>query len=503
MKKVFLLVTFLVLGTCLLEAQAQYNPKAPYEGPYKMNTWSLGVYAGPSQFYGDLREYDFWSVGTNNFDSQSERGTMHVGLTLGKQLTYLFGARLDVGGGNLKGMKRRIYNSYFNANYFQADVAATVNLKGLLFGPTKMKRWKMDLYGGVGQIWFRSTAYQLGSGRLQRRSDDSPTLRNNITELNKKASAYTQEWVIPVGFTTSYELTKNLDLGLDFRLNNVNTEKLDATVGGDPSAIYDGGEGGRLYQGGTATSFLGTPKGNSALDKYGFFAISLTYKLGKNPLRVEKKNGKWAYDFNALDAGKGFYHLRYTDPKLLVKPPKILSLAEIDSIAKANKPKEIDPRLLIDTDNDGVSDYFDKEPNTPAGSIVTGAGQKIDFDKYVKDALPGMACSEIFANVLFDTDKAIIKPEFYDLLNKVVELMNKTQCRLQMAGHADRRASDRYNVALSERRVNAVKQYLSQAGLKDPNRIVVDAYGSFKPIADNGTVDGLKKNRRVELKLMP
>jgi OOP family OmpA-OmpF porin len=39
--------------------------------------------------------------------------------------------------------------------------------------------------------------------------------------------------------------------------------------------------------------------------------------------------------------------------------------------------------------------------------------------------------------------------------------------------------------------------------LKDPNRILVDAYGSFKPIADNGTVEGLKKNRRVELKLMP
>ncbi|MEZ4902402.1 MAG: hypothetical protein R2822_11920 [Spirosomataceae bacterium] len=294
MKKVFLLITVMLVGVCLLDTQAQYNPKAPYEGPYKMNTWSLSAYVGPSQFYGDLREYDFWPVGGSNFDTRSERGTMHVGLSLGKQLTYLFGARLDVGGGNLKGMKRRIYQSYFNANYFQADISGTVNLKGLLFGPTKMKRWKMDVYAGAGQVWFRSTAYQLGTGRIQRRSDDSPTLRNDITKLNQKASAYTQEWVLPVGFTTSYELTKNLDLGIDFRLNNVNTEKLDATVGGDPSAIYDGGEGGRLYQGGTPTSFLGTPKGNSALDKYGFFAVSLTYKLGKNPLRVEKKmeNGR-------------------------------------------------------------------------------------------------------------------------------------------------------------------------------------------------------------------
>jgi OmpA-OmpF porin, OOP family len=502
MKKVSLLVTTLLMGSLLMEAQgqatstspsqSQYNPKAPYEGPYKLNTWSVSAYAGASQFYGDLRQYDFWPVSKNGFDSQSERGTYHVGVSVGKQLSYLFGARVDFGGGNLKGMKRRLYGSYFRGNYFQADITGTVNIKGLLFGPTKLKHWKMDIYAGAGQIWFRSTAYQLGSGRLQRRSDDSPTLRNNVTEFNKAASKYTQEWSIPVGFTVDYELNKDFDLGLDFRLNNVNTEKLDATIGGDGSSFYDGA--GLLY--GNENS---TPKGNSALDKYGFMTVKLTYKLGANKTRVTKQNGKYVYDPD----GQGIYHLRYTDPKLLVKPPKILSLAEIDSVAKANKPKDIDPRLLTDTDNDGVSDFFDKEPNTPAGSIVTGGGQKIDFDKYVKDALPGMACTEIFANILFDTDKAIIKPEFYDMLNKVVELMNKTQCRLQMAGHADRRANDRYNVALSTRRVSAVKQYLAQAGLKDPNRVVVDAYGSFKPVADNGTKEGLSKNRRVELKLLP
>ena len=514
MKKVALLVLSLVSGFLAVEtnaqtktassskeATAQYNPKATYDGPYKLNTWSVSVYTGPSQFYGDIREYDFWPVGgPANFNTRSERGTAHLGVSVGKQLTYLFGARLDFGGGNLKGMKRRIYNSYFNANYFQADVAGTVNLKGLLFGGNKLKRWKMDAYAGFGQIWFRSTAYELGTGRIQRRSDDSPTLRTNTAELNKKASAYTQEWVIPVGFNTSYELTKNIDLGIDFRFNNVNTEKLDATVGGDNSAIYFGQGGGSLTGGDNGA----TPKGASALDKYGFMAVTATYKLGKNPLRVEKKNGKWAYDpEQKINGQPAFYNLRYTDPRLLVKPPKILSLAEIDSIAQANKPKEIDPRLLTDTDNDGVSDFFDKEPNTPAGSIVTGAGQKMDFDKYVKDALPGMACTEIFTNILFDTDKAIIKPEFYDVLTKLVELMNKTQCRLQLAGHADRRATDRYNVALSERRVNAVKQYLAQAGLKDVNRIMVDSYGSFKPIADNSMVDGLKKNRRVEIKLLP
>ncbi len=504
MKKVSLLtITFALCSALLFAQQAQYNSKAAYEGPYKLNTWSVSAYVGPSQFYGDLRTYDFWPVTKQSFDSQSEAGTYHFGASLGKQLTYLFGARLDLGVGTLAGMKRKTYFSYFRGNYFQADVTGTVNIKGLLFGPSKMKHWKADVYAGVGQMYYKSTAYELGTGRVRRRSDDSPTLRNDVANLNKAASSYSHDWVIPVGFNLSYEINKNFDLGLDFRLNHVNTEKLDATVGGDPTSMYDCSLCGRLWEQATGDPFSagnvsGAPRGNSALDKYGFAAVSLTYKLGQNKMRVEKRNGKYVYNPDA-----GLYHLRYTDPKLLVKPPKILTLAEIDSVAKANKPKEIDPRLLTDTDNDGVSDFFDKEPNTPAGSVVTGAGQKIDFDKYCATATAASPCAEIFTNILFDTDKAIIKPEYYDVLTKVVELMNKTTCRMQLAGHTDRRSSDKYNVALSERRVNAVKQYLAQAGLKDTNRIIVDAFGSFKPVADNGTVEGLKRNRRVELKLLP
>ena len=266
-----------------------------------------------------------------------------------------------------------------------------------------------------------------------------------------------------------------------------------ATYGGDYSR--NPGDGFNFDQLPTAH------KGNSALDKYGYGAIALTYKLGKNPLRVSKVDGKYTYD---PDQG-GYYHLRYTDPRLLVKPPKILTMEEMDSVAKANRPKDIDPRLLLDTDGDGVSDFFDKEPNSPAGSVVDGSGRVIDFDQYVKNALAnGAACNEIFANVMFDTDKNEIKPEYREMLNNVATLMNRSGCRLQLAGHADRRASDRYNMALSRRRVDAVRDYLvNEGGLKDQSKVVVDYFGSFKPIADGATTEGLMKNRRVELRLMP
>lgn len=492
MKKVSLLIGTLLVGSMLaFQSNAQqlsspqifqaqpnspdYNPKASYDGPYKLNTWSISGHFGPSLFYGDLREYDFFPVTGNNNDTHSEWGTVQGGLSINKQLSYLFGLRLDGSIGTLTGMKRRNYFRYFKTNYADVSLSGTVNLKGLLLGPTKMKHWKIDAYTGFGMMFYDANSFDLTGG------------------VPIRSTGKTNDWIIPVGLTVNYELTKRLDLGLDFRINNTNSDFVDATYGGDYSRTPT--DGFKVDQLPTAR------KGNSALDKYGYTAIMLTYKLGKNPLRVKKEDGKYTYD---PEQG-GFYNLRYTDPRLLVKPPKILTLEEMDSVAKANRPKDIDPRLLLDTDGDGVSDFFDKEPNSPAGSVVDGSGRVIDFDQYVKNALAsGAACAEIFANVMFDTDRNEIKPEYREMLNNVATLMNRSGCRLQLAGHADRRASDRYNMALSRRRVDAVRNYLiNEAGLKDQSKVVIDYFGSFKPIADGATREGLMKNRRVEMRLMP
>ncbi len=483
----------LALGSlCTLSGQAQdttslanrYNPNALYEGPNKLNTWSISVSAGSPQFFGDLRQYDFWPSGANSDKSQSERGAWGASVYINKQFSHLFGASLVGDIGTLKGTKYRIYNSYFKADFRQLSLIGTANLKSLLLGPRKLNRWKIDLYAGAGVMWFKSEAFEIGTGKLKRFTNGDGSAR---FYGYKGTDKWTKELVVPVGLTVNYELSPRLDLGLDMGLNNVNTEKLDATVGGDASSAYDlTGNRGNIYD---------RRRGLSDLDKWGKLAVMLTYKLGKNAVTPGK--GK------VYDPARGTYHLRYVDPKLLIKPPKILTIDEIDSIAKANRPKDIDPRLLLDTDNDGVSDYFDKQPNTPPGSIVSGSGEAIDFEKIVNNIIPGSGCMEIFANVQFDTDKSIIKPQYQEMMNRMVELMNRLPCRLQLTGHADRRASDRYNMGLAERRVQAVKKYLINAGLNNPNRIITDSFGAFKPIADNASKEGLRKNRRVEMRFLP
>ena len=213
--------------------------------------------------------------------------------------------------------------------------------------------------------------------------------------------------------------------------------------------------------------------------------------------------GNWVHD-----PAKGRYHLRYTNPLDLIAPPYNPTMNDADSIAKANMPKPVDPRLFTDTDGDGVADLFDKEPNTPANSIVSGGGVAMDLEKYVKDIiaknLPKEECEAMFGNIEFDTDKAIIKDPSQQILKQVIDLLNvRPNCRAVIVGHTDARASDNYNIQLSKRRVEAAKRYLIRNGMQDPSRVLVEYYGELRPVSDNKSVDGMSRNRRVEIRILP
>ncbi len=93
--------------------------------------------------------------------------------------------------------------------------------------------------------------------------------------------------------------------------------------------------------------------------------------------------------------------MRWANPQQLILYPTTQLKNDADSIAKANMPKPVDPRLYTDSDGDGVVDLFDKEANTPAGSVVSGGGVAMDLDKIIRDAiknnLPKDECEALFS----------------------------------------------------------------------------------------------------------
>ena len=106
------------------------------------------------------------------------------------------------------------------------------------------------------------------------------------------------------------------------------------------------------------------------------------------------------------------------------------------------------------------------------------------------------------ADVLFDFDKAVIKPEGKSKLDDIANKVRGINLEVVIAiGHADSIGSDAYNQRLSVRRAESVKAYLVSKGI-EPNRVYTEGKGEKQPVADNKTRDGRAKNRRVEIEVI-
>jgi OOP family OmpA-OmpF porin len=99
----------------------------------------------------------------------------------------------------------------------------------------------------------------------------------------------------------------------------------------------------------------------------------------------------------------------------------------------------------------------------------------------------------------FDTGKATITADSDDMLNQIVQLLQKnSDLKLRVEGHTDNQGAGPANQTLSEKRAQAVVDWLVAHGV-EAGRLKAAGFGATKPVADNSTEDGRAKNRRVEL----
>ena len=108
----------------------------------------------------------------------------------------------------------------------------------------------------------------------------------------------------------------------------------------------------------------------------------------------------------------------------------------------------------------------------------------------------------VIENILFNTGKATLMPESFNVLNKVVNLLRENpNVKIEVSGHTDNTGSAAVNKTLSRNRALTVRNYLISQGIAG-ERVEYNGYGFDRPIAPNNTEEGRTANRRVEIEIL-
>ena len=148
-----------------------------------------------------------------------------------------------------------------------------------------------------------------------------------------------------------------------------------------------------------------------------------------------------------------------------------------------------------DTDGDGILDKDDKCPSE-VGTAANNGCPEVKPTAEVVETLNSYARS-----ILFDSGKASFKKETDQVLQAMTAIFKEyPKADFSIEGHTDSQGPKASNQALSDRRANAVRDYLIANGIS-ADRLSAAGFGESTPIANNKTRSGRKENRRVEVKL--
>ena len=149
-----------------------------------------------------------------------------------------------------------------------------------------------------------------------------------------------------------------------------------------------------------------------------------------------------------------------------------------------------------DTDGDGVLDKDDQCPNE-AGTVANNGCPEVLPTPEVEETLTNYA-----RTINFNTGKSTFKEDSYPTLQAIAAILKEyPKANFTIEGHTDSVGSKSSNQLLSERRANAVMDYLVNNGIS-ADRLTAVGYGEDNPIDSNATRAGRANNRRVEVTLV-
>ena len=434
------------MASCATAQDKTSTPPDPFtKNAYR--TWSFGVVGGvmaPTIVIGGTNDFSNWKIGAG------------YGGYLKKQFTHNFGMQGDFFRGTLKADNSKTKNGgsvITNTPYASYETE-------IKWGGTLSAVYNIGNFSILNRQSYVTPYITAGAGLM----GYQPTITNTAgVATQPKNGENIHELVVPVGVGFKFMVAKGVNLDLGYKMNFVDADNLDGYNRAPSNDRFSYGYAGLEFA-----------LGNKTKPQLAF----------ANPAAILEKNYVAKYD--ALKA----------------------ELEASKNNEEVNMLKDKVSKLMSDADGDGVSDFYDKCPDTPSGTAVDGSGCSLPVTKtivqkpvtYVISDEDKKVVADAIKNLEFDLGKATIRPTSYNTLDKVANLIISKNLSLKLAGHTDSQGSDAYNMKLSKDRAESVKAYLVSKGA-NPSRIEATGYGETQPIDTNATAKGRQNNRRVEFTL--
>lgn len=437
---------------------AEAQTPSVFGGRSQYRTWSIGLQGGittPNTVIGGQNAF-----GQKVGYFQNKVGE-YYGLTIRKQFSHLFGLELEGNRGKIKTFNHDLSGPAAENSLGATSAETEVNWAGSLNGVFQLgtvdfmrRKNSVNFYAkvGLGAFAFNPVQYSnndfTGTEVYNNKGKWGDELfgdREKVGDRDFRLGMY-----VPVGVGAKFKLSEVVALNLGYTMNFT-----------DEAILY-----GPSRQGDRKQRFSNV---------YG----GLEFTLGSR----DKENLTFTNPVSTL-----YDELR--DPALT---NELQALKQRVSALEGTVEE-----LSKDSDGDGVPDKFDKCPNTPAGTVVDGAGCPIKFpEPTVVDQKATQG--DYYPNIQFDFDSSVLKTQSYSTLDKLAKDLRDNNASVQLDGYASSEGTEAYNMTLSKDRADAVKQYLVNAGVAASN-ITANGYGTANPVASNDTEAGRVQNRRVEIK---
>jgi peptidoglycan-associated lipoprotein len=140
---------------------------------------------------------------------------------------------------------------------------------------------------------------------------------------------------------------------------------------------------------------------------------------------------------------------------------------------------------------------------TPAPADDSAERERLEKERLAREAAERarVVAADLAAMINFDYDQAVVRQADQATLDRKAAIMAANPgVKIRIAGHADERGSDEYNLALGNRRAAAAKRYLENKGV-DGSRVDVVSYGEERPLNPGNDETAYAQNRRDEFEV--